>query len=551
MDTKIGDCVEADYLIIGSGIAGLRAALELGKRGHVVALVTKRKLCDGNTFYAQGGIAAVPLVDGKPLQGDSLDSHIKDTLEAGKGISDRRVVESFAGHAYRDVIEPLLHLGVGFTKAKKTAYSYSLHQEGGHSSPRIFHVADYTGRAVEEALIAAVRQLKNVRVYEHHMAINLITKSRIVSSGKDACLGAYVYDTVNDTVHAFSAKATFLATGGAGRAYLFTTNAVVETGDGIAMANRAGLPIANMEFFQFHPTVIYGYDKEGQSFLLTEALRGRNVGGILTLSKDSTDDFVRAYDKRGSSATRDVVAQAIDAEMKKRGLDHVWLNVTSSVTGKSPEEIREGFPDIYAKCKEVLGIDIAQQPIPTVPAAHYTIGGVLVGMYGETELPGLYAIGEVSCTGLHGANRLASNSLPEAALFGKLAVQHALNSSYSSPGALPAWEIGNAVKSSDEVRVAHNWDEVRRIMWHLVGIVRTGDRLEMAKRRLELIKKETFDYYWNYHISRDLLELRNIADVASLIVDSALSRKESRGGHFRQDYPHEDKAYARPSVLKT
>ncbi|MFH1637508.1 MAG: L-aspartate oxidase [Candidatus Woesearchaeota archaeon] len=530
--------IKTDFLVIGSGIAGLRAALELSK--HKVALVTKKRLTDANTYYAQGGISAVPITNKHPLEGDSFESHIEDTEKAGAGICNKKVVEYFAKNAFNDVILPLIKEGVKFTESKK-GYKYSLHQEGGHSSPRIFHVADYTGKAIEEALEKKARENSNITIYEDHMAIDLITKKKLGIKGEGLCLGAYVLDAKGNKVITFSAKATFLATGGAGRVYLYTSNPDTATGDGIAMAKRLGLTIENMEFMQFHPTCLYNpspKSPDDRRFLITEALRGKNIGGILVLKRDSKEDFVKAlgYHKDGSASTRDIVSRAIDIEMKKRGLDHVYLNVTPEVTGKSAEELKEGFPEICQHCLS-LGIDITKEPIPVVPAAHYTCGGVKVNINGETELKGLYAIGEVACTGLHGANRLASNSLSEAALFGKAAVAHALNNSNREAIELKEWNIGKAVESRDEVQVAQNWDEARRMMWNLVGIARNEERLLMAKRRIRLIQEEINKYYWHYIVTLNLLELRNIAEVAGIIIDSALKRKESIGTHLRLDYP--------------
>ena len=549
------ETTKSDALVIGSGIAGLRAALEMAGRGYKVSLITKRKVTDANTYYAQGGIAAV---DPAREHEDSFDSHLNDTLNAGSGLCNRDISKYFVENAFSKVIQPLIELGVDFSKnpaGSSDGYKYVLHQEGGHSRKRIYCVDDHTGKAVEEKLAEAAAKSTNIDIYENHMAIDLITKSKLTGKrGKDNCLGAYVLDIEHETVRTFASEVVFIATGGVGRVYLYTSNSDTATGDGIAMAFRVGATIANMEFMQFHPTCLYipsPRTPAERRFLITEALRGKEMGAILTLDRRSKKDFVKSlgYHEDGSAATRDIVARAIDSEMKKRGIENVYLNATCEVTGKTEEEIKKGFPEIYGTCLDV-GIDMTKEPIPVVPAAHYTCGGIVVGKNGETGIEDLYAIGECACTGLMGANRLASNSLPEAALFGLLAAEHAGKTISQRNGRsakeneegpeLPSWDIGAAVKSQDEVQISHNWDEIRRIMWNLVGIVRSEERLTMAKERISLVKKGIQKYYWEYIITPDLLELRNITNIAEIIVESALRRKESRGTHFRLDSPLHD-----------
>lgn len=547
--------VKTDFLVIGSGIAGLRAAIELARRGKKVSIVTKEALIDGSSYLAQGGLNAIDPSRVKKGQ-DSYDLLIKDTLDAAKGIGSERITKMFVERTYNDVLDFLIKEGVKFTRSKDELYDFELHQEGGHSRPRTYCVGDYTGKAIIDALIESARKEENVTIYEHHCVVNLITTKKLdKKSEKNICLGAYVYDSQNDCVVTFEVNAVFIATGGAGRIFLYTSNNHVSTGDGIAIAYRVGAKIANMEFTQFHPTVLYGLDIKGRSFLLTEALRGKKMGGILALSDsgvESKEDFIKkyGYSKDGSAGTRDDVSRAIDMEMKKRGLTNVFLNVKPEVTNKSAEAIKEGFPQIYKQLKE-LGFDMTKQSIPVVPAAHYTCGGILVGENCDViGIENLYAIGEVAYNGLMGANRLASNSLPNAALNGLLAVVDAIKKeSQQTTKKLPVWEPGRATRSRNLHLVGYYWDEIRKLMWDLVGISRDENRLLMAKRRIENISNEIEEYYWCYFITSDFLELRNIKEVARLAINAAIWRKESRGGHYRLDYPKpDDKTFKRLSV---
>ncbi|MBU0616059.1 MAG: L-aspartate oxidase [Nanoarchaeota archaeon] len=542
--------INTEYLIIGSGLAGLRAAIELSRAGKRPTIVTKSKIEDANTFYAQGGAAAV---DPARVEtgNDDYQSHVDNTLTAGAGLCDPAVVDTFVKRAFPDAIKFLIDAGVDFTR-NDGSYPYHLGQEGGHDHPRVFCVGDYTGQAIEETLAEIVRQDPNITVLENHTAINLITHNQFADfeSDIDRCLGAYVLDRETGKVRTFSADTTILATGGVGRAFLYTSNPENATGDGIAMAYRAGAVIANMEFFQFHPTVLYEANPENPSerrFLLTEAFRGEETGAILTLTRDSLEDFVLRYDPRGSHATRDIVARAIDTEIKKRGIQHVWLNATPAATGKSPEYIKAHFPKIYAHCLS-RGIDITKEPMPAIPAAHYTCGGIIVDTFGRTTLNGLYAIGETSYTGLMGANRLASNSLPEAALYGKLAVEHALDNSVQHGERLRPWQYGNIDKAADQATLNQFWDNTRRTMMTLCGIDRNEERLRGCLGALDGFDTTVDDIYQDFHPTHEIIELRNLLLVSKLITDSALSRKESRGGHFRSDFPDPDDRYNFPTL---
>ena len=510
-----------DVLILGSGIAGLSLALRLPSAWRV-ALVSKRDLAEGATLYAQGGISAV-LDDA-----DSIASHVEDTLNAGADLCHREVVEDVVRRG-PEVVERLIEQGVGFTRETRAdgSLGYHLTREGGHSHRRVIHAADATGREVENTLVEQVRQRANIDVFEDLVAIDLVVSDR-VGRGGHRCLGAYLLDREAGEVVALRARFTTLATGGAGKAYLYTSNPDVATGDGIAMAWRAGCRVANLEFIQFHPTCLY--HPQAKSFLVTEAVRGE--GGRLLLPDGST--FMDRFDPRAELAPRDIVARAIDHEMKRLGIECVYLDISH----QSADFIRNHFPTVYGRCME-LGIDMTREPIPVVPAAHYTCGGVVADPRGRTDLPGLYAIGEVAHSGLHGANRMASNSLLEGLVFAEVVAEDLLaqDASFEPPPSLPAWDESRVTDSDEEVVVAHNWDELRHFMWDYVGIVRTDKRLQRAQNRVELLTREIAEYYRDFRVSNDLIELRNLVLVADLVIRSALARKESRGLHFTLDYP--------------
>jgi L-aspartate oxidase len=522
-----------DVLVIGSGAAGLSLALRLAARARV-AVVSKAGLRDSNTLYAQGGISVV--LDKQ----DSILSHIEDTLNAGDGLCDRAAVEYTVRHA-RACIQWLVDQGVAFTRSTEPGAErdYHLTREGGHSHRRVLHAADATGRAVESTLESRARAHPNIEIFEHHLAIDLIKGREGPLAGR--CLGAYLLDPRADGhVSVIGAPCTVLATGGAGKVYLYTTNPDVASGDGIAMAWRAGCRVANMEFFQFHPTCLY--HPQAKSFLISEAVRGE--GGRLLLPDGSR--FMDRFDPRGELAPRDIVARAIDHEMKRLGADCVYLDISH----KPADFIREHFPTIYERCLS-LGIDMTRGPIPVVPAAHYLCGGVMTDLSGRTDVPGLYAIGETAYTGLHGANRMASNSLLECLVFAESAAQDILAhlGEVELPGSLPDWDESQVTDSDEEVVVAHNWDELRRFMWDYVGIVRTDKRLERALHRTELLKQEIDEYYGNFRVTSDLIELRNLVLVAELIIRSALARKESRGLHYNLDYPRPAPGTPQPTIL--
>lgn len=534
-----------DVAIVGSGLAGLSVALHLAET-RKVAIISKRALLDGASNWAQGGIAAV--LD----SGDSHEKHIEDTLVAGAGLCDEAATRYIVEHG-RESIEWLIAQGVPFTRDPNAELGFHLTREGGHSERRIIHAADATGHAVQVTLEQKVRAHPNISLFEQHCAIDVITSDKLAAKGGHAsgahgpsqprCHGLYVQDGKTGRVLTFEAEHTVLATGGAGKVYLYTTNPDTATGDGIAMAWRAGCRVSNMEFIQFHPTCLY--HPYAKSFLITEAIRGE--GGRLVLPAEAGPAagtrFMLAHDERGELAPRDVVARAIDFEMKKRGLDYVNLDISH----QPPEFLKSHFPTIYARCLE-LGIDITKEPIPVVPAVHFTCGGIVTDLAGRTDITGLYAVGETACTGLHGANRLASNSLLECLVIGRsCAIEIAAQERHETPS-LPAWDESRVTNADEEVVIAHNWDELRRFMWNYVGIVRTNKRLERAQHRIALLKEEIDEYYRNFRITPDLLELRNLVDVAALIVNSALTRRESRGLHSSRDYPG-TLPKALPSVL--
>lgn len=514
-----------DVLIVGSGLAGLSAALHLAPT-HRVAVLTKRAMSDGSSGWAQGGIAAV--MD----KADSFDSHVDDTLVAGAGLSDPAATRFVVEHAPESVAW-LRELGVPFSEEDGHLH---LTREGGHSARRIVHVTDATGAAVQQTLIQRVKHTPNITVFEHHMLVDLITAGKL-GQEPNRCLGLYALDERTDEVVTFRAPHTILATGGAGKVYLYTTNPDTATGDGIAAAWRAGCRATNMEFIQFHPTCLY--HPLVKNFLITEAVRGE--GGRLLLP-DGTR-FMPNHDPRAELAPRDIVARAIDYEMKKHGLDCVHLDISH----QPPAFIKEHFPNIHARCLE-LGIDITRQPIPVVPAAHYTCGGIHTDLAGRTDLPGLHAIGETAYTGLHGANRLASNSLVECMVFARSAANDILATALPLPPEVPAWDDSRVTDADELVVVSHNWDELRRFMWDYVGIVRTNKRLDRAAHRVTLLQQEIQEFYGAFHVTRDLLELRNLVTVADLIVKSAQSRHESRGLHFSRDYP-QTRDEAVPTIL--
>ena len=526
-----------DYLVLGSGIAGLSFALKVAPRGRV-AIVTKKDRAESNTNYAQGGIAAVTSKE------DSFELHVRDTLAAGAGLCKEQVVRTIVEEGPARVAE-LIELGMKFSRrdapGEDGGRELDLGKEGGHSKRRILHAKDVTGREIERALLAAAAQQPNIQIFENHVAIDLITSQKLGYVGKNRCLGTYVFDKKTGRVWAHTAPVTFLATGGCGKVYLYTTNPDIATGDGVAMAYRAGAAVANMEFVQFHPTCLY--HPQAKSFLISEAVRGE--GGVLKTVEGA--EFMNAYHPLKSLAPRDVVARAIDSEMKKSGAEHVWLDITH----KPARFIIDRFPNIYQICLR-YGIDITKEPIPVVPAAHYQCGGVVTNVDGETDIRGLYAAGEVACTGLHGANRLASNSLLEALVCAHRAAElTAKDPPARTELKIPLWQSGNAHNPDEMVVVAHNWDEIRRCLWDYVGIVRTNKRLARAQKRLANLQQEIYEYYWNFTVTSDLLELRNIATVAELIVGCALLRPESRGLHYNLDYPEANPEWAqRDTVLR-
>ncbi|MCW5634595.1 MAG: L-aspartate oxidase [Rubrivivax sp.] len=528
----------APVVVVGAGLAGLATALHLADRVPVVVLA-KRRLDEGATAWAQGGIVGVLGSD------DSVDSHVHDTLDAGAGLVDEHTARYIAERS-ADAVRWLVEAGVPFSPDPQGPLGLHLTREGGHAVRRIAHAADATGKAIHDALLERARAHPGIVLRERWMAVDLVT-SRHLERGEAAaageapvarrCYGVYALDIDRRRVETLPARAVVLATGGVGKVYRYTSNPDTATGDGIAMAWRSGCRVGNMEFIQFHPTCLY--HPQERSFLITEALRGE--GAKLLLPSTGPGDaggqrFMPAHDERAELAPRDIVARAIDFEMKKHGLDHVWLDATPIVEQKGEAFLKSHFPTVHGRCLS-LGIDIARQPIPVVPAAHYTCGGVVTDLEGRTDLPGLYAVGETTYTGLHGANRLASNSLLECVVLGRSCAEAILAAAPGTPPALPPWDESQVEDADEQVVIAHNWDELRLLMWNYVGIVRTTKRLERALHRIGLLRGEIDDYYANFRVTRDLLELRNLVECAELIVQSALHRHESRGLHYSRDFP--------------
>ena len=543
MEEKI---ISIECGVIGSGLAGLTAAIELAEKGKKVYLFAKGDIeKDCNSYLLAGGLTAVKI----PSNNDSFEKHVEDTLKAGKNLNNKEIVEYCARHFFSDVIEWLIERGVHFDFS--VGKEFDLHREGGHSEDRVFHIRDTTGKSIIKILADIARENENIKIFEHHVAIDLITKNKFFGkkvNEKDKCYGFYVYDIKNDVVKTIECSGVFIATGGIGKTFLYTSNTDISSGDGFAMAYRAGLDLANMEFVQFHPTVFYDPNaktEQERRFLLTEALRGE--GAILKTTKTSKEDFVLKYNKEGSKAKRDVVSRAEDEEMRKHGLTNVWLDCTSIPA----EKIKSSFKNSYEFCLQ-KGIDITKEPVAVVYAEHYSNGGVLVGKNSETLIKGLYVLGETSYTGLHGATRLASNSGPECILFARLAVKHFTEqiNKKNKNVKIPVWRSGEAKQIKDKVTIAYYWETIRRTMTSLCGIVRNKERLEAAKEVLEALKNEINRFYWNYRVNKDFLEVRNIIEVALAIVKSSLARNETRACHFREDYPKQDeKKYLKLSVL--
>ena len=521
-----------DVLIIGSGLAGLTSALKLADHKKVL-IVSKREILDSSSQWAQGGVAAVMSNE------DSIESHVKDTEFVGGGLTDPKVASFVASHG-KEAIQWLNDLHVPFSR-DDTTHQFHLTKEGGHSHRRVVHAKDATGRAIQATLSEQVKAHANITILENHIAVDLITEKKSLKVDhikSNRCLGAYVLNNKTGKVITVSAQETILAAGGVSKVYLYTTNPDVSTGDGVAMAWRAGCRVANMEFIQFHPTCLF--HPKAKSFLISEIVRGE--GGLLKLPDGSR--FMDEYDARGELASRDIVARAIDFEMKKRGIDCVYLDISH----KSPDFIKSHFPTIYARCLE-LGIDITKEWIPVVPAAHYSCGGVMTNLAGQTDLAHLYAIGETAYTGLHGANRLASNSLLECLVFGEAVAKHILQSKVDTTSfILPHWDESRVTDADEEILITHTWNELRRFMWNYVGIVRTNKRLSRALHRIHMLRDEVHEFYTNFKVSHNLIELRNLLQVAELIVESAIARHESRGLHFSRDYPKQLKI-AKPTIM--
>ena len=521
-----------DVLIIGSGLAGLTSALKLANHKKVL-IVSKREILDSSSQWAQGGVAAVMSNE------DSIESHVKDTEFVGGGLTDPKVASFVASHG-KEAIQWLNDLHVPFSR-DDTTHQFHLTKEGGHSHRRVVHAKDATGLAIQATLSEQVKAHANITILENHIAVDLITEKKSLKVDhikSNRCLGAYILNNKTGKVITVSAQETILAAGGVSKVYLYTTNPDVSTGDGVAMAWRAGCRVANMEFIQFHPTCLF--HPKAKSFLISEIVRGE--GGLLKLPDGSR--FMDEYDARGELASRDIVARAIDFEMKKRGIDCVYLDISH----KSPDFIKSHFPTIYARCLE-LGIDITKEWIPVVPAAHYSCGGVMTNLAGQSDLAHLYAIGETAYTGLHGANRLASNSLLECLVFGEAVAKHILQSKVDSTSfELPHWDESRVTDADEEILITHTWNELRRFMWNYVGIVRTNKRLSRALHRIHMLRDEVHEFYTNFKVSHNLIELRNLLQVAELIVESAIARHESRGLHFSRDYPKQLKI-AKPTIM--